>query len=262
MTLYTYSVADDTLNGAVDAGRLKVEIQADNDITIALEGIDVVADDLNIEFKAVLSTDEQTALGAVVGLHTGEPVPTDPEVRTDDGRMRVRADSLPIGMTTMFTCCGDGTDIGNGECMYWDFSNTDNDVTAPTGYKRKQMDITFADPVYIKEGCLYAMDAKKGSYVTVQVVCPDQAYYLDRQGVPQQASGDTPVGQFLPKHFFAGSFPMGDELNTEVAQDNPIPVGYKLRCIVTVPDTDSDSYGWASLELYRQRTILLPGEDL
>jgi len=181
-----------------------------------------------------------------------------------DGRPIVMANSRPIGYQTMFTMVGDtASGIGDGKEILWDFSN-DYDLmasgVAPAGYKGKSICIEFLDGVYVKEGTLYFHSAKKGSYVNFDIVCPDGQYYYDRDLNPVQADGDVVVVRYVNRHYFYGDCPMGDELNTESATDNAIPANYHLCVSIFVPESDTDSYGYGELELYRERTILLPGE--
>jgi len=226
MTDYVYSVATDITAQKVDPGALQTEIQTST-VSAAVEGISVVGDVLTVSLKNSLPPAEVAILNDVVLNHSGEPVITSDEVRTPDGRLRVRSDSLPIGTTTSFTSQGDSpTEIGAGKEAFWDFSNDDDLIAAPAGYKRKSIMMTFVDPVFVKEGAIYYHDAVKGSYADVKVMCPEGGYYYDRQGNPAMAIGG-------------------------------------ILCIeVTVPDTDSGCFGWGSIELYRTRTVLLPGESV
>lgn len=69
-TKYTYSIANDTLNGQVDLDSLTTEIGASSIVT-ALDHIDRAGDVLDVWFKAGLSAPDQTTLGAVVAAHDG-----------------------------------------------------------------------------------------------------------------------------------------------------------------------------------------------
>ena len=86
-SVFTYSVANDTLFGAANGGNLKVEIEKST-ITIALDSIDTINDDLVITFKADISTAEETVLDGVVAAHNGFlklPVETNVNVQAGDG---------------------------------------------------------------------------------------------------------------------------------------------------------------------------------
>lgn len=74
-TKYTYSIQNDTPNHKVDTDRLIQEITTST-ITIALDYINTNGDELDIWFKAELSTEEQTELTTIVNNHSGEPLPS------------------------------------------------------------------------------------------------------------------------------------------------------------------------------------------
>jgi len=176
---------------------------------------------------------------------------------SDDGKTVVRAESRPLDTTTYFTMAGDSeNNIGDGKKLFWDFSNNDDIVEAPEGYKRKRVEFSFIDSVYIKEGALYFHNAKKGSYVCVAVVCPAGQYYYKNDGSPALATEDIMISRYVNHHFFQNNCPMGDELNTESCSAE-IPSNYKFWIEVTVPDIDEDSNGYISMELYRKRTRVL-----
>jgi hypothetical protein len=141
--------------------------------------------------------------------------------------------------------------------MEWDFSNSDDQVTPPTGYKRKRMDLTFIDPIYIKEGTLYFHNAPKGCYGDCYVICPTGGWYYTNAGALVQAAEPTNILHYVNKHPMQGSVPMGDELNTEETQINPILPGYILRIEVTTPDSDVTSNGVVEFESFRGRTVIL-----
>lgn len=261
--LKAYNILTDFVNAKADAGRLMREV-LDSAISVGLDTVLINAITCTFYFKADLSTEDITLLDALVAVHTGEVLERVIPPRTADNKEIVRADSRPSGTNTYFTCSGDNATIGGGKKLFWDFSNSDDDVSVgvPIGFKRKAIDISFSENVYMKEGSFYFFDALKGSYGSMLVICPVGNYYYDHNGIPQLAAEDVPLVRFVNEHFFTGSCPMGDELNTEGAQENPIPPNYKLRIEITVSDTDNLSYGWVSLELYRARTILLPGESV
>lgn len=185
----------------------------------------------------------------------------------------------------MFTCRGDSTTgIGDGKKLFWDFSNSDDIVTdsittaIPANHKRKRIEFGFSDKIYIKEGTIYFHGAPKGQYLDLWVICKAGGYYDDPNGeIPgsllgldpdknyTQASVDTPVTHYVNNQYMQGTCPMGDELNTEGASEAGLPkqqFGYVLWLEVTTPNSDSESNGYTSVELYRDRTTLLPGEDL
>ena len=69
-TTYTYSIASDTLNGAVAPDKLSDEIQAEESITIALQGISIDGDVLDIEFRDAIT---KSTLDVIVAAHDGNP---------------------------------------------------------------------------------------------------------------------------------------------------------------------------------------------
>lgn len=265
---YQYTVSQ-FLNNKLNPDKLMFEINAST-IKSALDHINTVGDICDIWFKEVLHEDDpydndKITLDAIVANHDGELL-LDQTPKMGDGRPIVRADSRPLGTSTYFTGRGDtlGVDIGFGKEIFWDFSNDDDLIAIPDPYttmKRKRIDLVMNDPSFIKEGTLYWMNGKKGSYLNMTIVCPQGGYYLDRNGTPQYASTDVIVYKYVNHHHFAGDCPIGDELNSEGAQETATPVGYIYRLEITVPLSDTDSYGWGNLEMYRYRTYLYPGES-
>lgn len=75
---FTYSVADDTANGAVAGDKLFDEISGSS-ITISLKTVHVSGDVLNIDFNADISAGEKTTLDGLITAHDGIPGPKDPQ---------------------------------------------------------------------------------------------------------------------------------------------------------------------------------------
>ncbi len=67
ITTYTYSVANDTLNGGL-SDTLQIEI-GDSDILIALKAINMSEDVLDIKFKEELTSGDETILDGIVAAH-------------------------------------------------------------------------------------------------------------------------------------------------------------------------------------------------
>ena len=179
--------------------------------------------------------------------------------RDIDGKEFVRAESRPLNKTTYFTMAGDSENgIGAGTLLLWDFSNDDDLLSVPSGsnYKIKRIEFNFIDAINVKEGTIYFKDMKFGSFIDLQVVCPNGNYYLKNDGTPALASEDTVVNHFVNKHHMLDTCVIGDELNTE-ASSNEIPNNYKFWLDITVPDDDVTSKGFVSIELYRDRTVIL-----
>jgi len=177
---------------------------------------------------------------------------------SNDGKLTMRAESRPLECTTCF--CGQAdsdSGIGDGKILGWDFSNEDDDIT-PSGvdYKRKRVEFTFLDSVWIKEGTIYYHNTLKNSYLDLYVVCPSGNYYYTNDGTLTLATEDTVTAHYMLHHPIQGTVAMGDELNTESCS-NEIPSYYKFWLEVTVPDTDEVSNGHLEIELYRCRTEIL-----
>ena len=77
--MYTYSIATDTANGKLDEDSLVLEI-SQSSITIALDTMAVIADEIQITFKAALSAAEETALDAVIAAHQGVSIEPEPPI--------------------------------------------------------------------------------------------------------------------------------------------------------------------------------------
>lgn len=89
MSNYIYTISTDTANGEVSEFDLQREIQ-DSSITIALDGITTINDDLTISFKSSLSTQEETTLDTVVSGHDASQYADPPIPRDQSGREVVR----------------------------------------------------------------------------------------------------------------------------------------------------------------------------
>lgn len=202
-----------------------------------------------------------------MGTKSSKNVPKKP--KAIDGRPIVRADSRPEDASTYFSMRGDsGSAIGDGTVIKWDFANDDDLVTdsignaIPSGMKRKRLQLSFVDPIRIKEGTMYWKNAPFGAHIDFWIICPDGEYYLNRDGSPAQASGDTPIVHYVNHHLIMDDCPMGDELNTEAANENPIPPNYELWVHITIDENNAACKGFGELEIYRTRTHLLPGESI
>lgn len=202
----------------------------------------------------------------------------------DDGRPIVRADTRPLDTSTYFTMAGDtASGIGNGVPLRWDFSDDTNTISGattlsngfeiPAGHKAQVFDFSFIDPAYFKDGTVYFFDAPWGCYAAMDIVCPAGGYYPNNHGaIPASALGlpgdqmysyaasDQTFFRYLNRHYMYGSCPMGDELNAEGCMVEPLPVGWFVRGVIVTPNSDNSSKGFASLEMYRHRSVILPGD--
>ena len=211
----------------------------------------------NVHYKCLIEKDTDDATdfeSECKGMANQEIIP-----KNSDGRTILMTTSRPMNATTCFASAGDDLEIGiigEGTRLTYDFENDEYLVAAPSGYKRKQTDFGFMDSVWLKEGTVYFHNTMKNSYVDLFVVCPSGQYYLKNDGSPGLATVDLPIEHFAIKQPIQGDCPMGDEFNTESCSQE-IPSDYFFRMEVTVPEADDVSNGYISLELYRERTIVL-----
>ena len=105
---YTYSVANDTLNGTARAGALSQEYSSSAIIT-ALDHIDISEDIIDIWTKAELSSGDQTLLSGVVAAHTGDVDVNDSisvtvkNATTEDNLIRVVTEKTQTTRLTIVT---------------------------------------------------------------------------------------------------------------------------------------------------------------
>lgn len=111
LTTYTYSVSGDVAAQAVSLVRLDTEIRS-SDVTVALDGINLTGDALDIVFKAALSGAEETTLDGLVQDHSGVPVIeeegqpvyyADAVSKTTDGRLRVAVEKTDLVKVEYYT---------------------------------------------------------------------------------------------------------------------------------------------------------------
>jgi len=274
---YTYNITD-TANDKVNLGKLTYNIR-NSAIVTAIDYINSNQSICDIWFKDTLSSGDETILDGVVAAHDGVPIPNEEAPVMEDGRPIVRADTRPIGTQTYFTSRGDdSTSIGGGVELKWDFSNDDYEYTGPevpSGFKAKEIMLTFNCPVYLKDGAIYFFDAPWGQVMHMDIVVPSGGYYPNPAGpIPAaalglpgndmyaQASGNVVCQSYVHSHFVYGDCPMGDELNAEGCAIDALPVGWYLRGLIITPDSDVTSKGYASMEMYRCHCVLLPGQTI
>lgn len=281
---YKYSFnKTDFLNGIINPSRLSQEIGS-SAITIALDHTDIDTTMCDIWFKAELSSSEQTTLSGIVIIHTGQVLQADPPIM-DDGRPIVRSDTRPLGTQTYFTMAGDTVSgIGDGAVLRWDFSEdtdwydvnlVENGPTVASGLKAKKVEIWFNEPIYVKDGTLYFIDATFGTYLSMYISVPAGNYYPNDAGeIPASALGlsgdqmyayatnDVFFASYVMKHHMIGDCTMGDELNAEGAQIEPIPAGWCVTGLIAAPEDNNSFKGFGALEMYRPHTVILPGGAL
>lgn len=199
-----------------------------------------------------------------------------------DGRPIVRADTRPIGTQTYFTCTGDTVSgIGDGQHLCWNFADEENiydpnvlenPQTIASGFKAKKLDVWFNENVYLKDGVLYYQNATYGTNVSAYLTVPSGNYYPNNVGdIPASALGlpgtqmyayatkDVLFACYIRNHHMLGDCTVGDELDAEGSQIEPLPSGWYITGIIVVPEDNNTFVGHASLEMYREHSIILPG---
>jgi len=104
MAEYTYSVASDTLNEAVDIEKLTEEIR-DSEIKIALSHINVIGDTISVFMKDELDVGDESLLGFTLNGHDGVPIEevNSLEKVTKDNVLRVSVESTEGSRYTAIT---------------------------------------------------------------------------------------------------------------------------------------------------------------
>jgi hypothetical protein len=200
-----------------------------------------------------------------------------------DGKEIIRADTRPVGTQTYFTSAGDTeTGIGDGDYLHWDFSIVENDYdpdslengpTVTSGYRAKRFDVWYNEPVYLKDGTMYFENAPFGSHVSMFITVPSGGFYPNASGTYTSAmlglpgdqmyayaTNDVLYASYVMKHGMVGSCTVGDELNAEGSQIEPIPAKWYITGLVVAPENECSTFrGFGSLEMYRQYTMILPG---
>lgn len=162
---FTYSIANDTAEGAVSARKLDAEIRSSS-VTVALSGVSATGDVLTIAFKADLSAQEETDLNALVAAHDGvAPAKLEPPLRSDgtpiihldapedprDRKPVVVVSPASEGMNTWLTSRGDDTTAdpiasgrGLGGSCKVEFETNESGV--------KYSEWQFTEPVEVHDG--------------------------------------------------------------------------------------------------------------
>lgn len=273
---YTYNYSS-FLNNKAALGSLTTEI-TDSNIAIALDYINSDNSEVDIWFKATLPSTDWTTLSGIVAAHDGEPLAAIEPPTMSDGRPLVRADTRPLDTETYFTMAGDtASGVGDGAPMRWNMDEDDDWFDVGDGYKKKIFKLTFNHEIYLKDGSIYFFNAPWGAYVDFYITVPAGGYYPNEYGsIPAAALGQPGDGMwsaaatdilyqcYVNRHYMNGDCPMGDELNAEGAAINGLPVGWYLMGHIHAPATASGTgfKGYASIECYREKTIVLPGDPL
>ena len=71
LTTYTYSIANDTLQGVVNESLLRTEIESEETFVVQIDDVGSSGDVLNIVFRDPLTAGDQTTLDGIVAAHNG-----------------------------------------------------------------------------------------------------------------------------------------------------------------------------------------------
>jgi len=191
---------------------------------------------------------EIDTVDAVVAAHIPIPLPVIVQPVDEDGKPYVRTEIRPIDCTTMFTSRGDKIDapqeIGTGVSTLWDSSSVGwTTEGAPSGWKRKIIDLQFIDSIYVTAGlCMYE-NVPFGSTLGMWVMY------------------EAEPGAFVAVDHFVSDWPMsgtctgGSTIDSSTIS-SALPPYLTLRFIITVPEDETTAKGSAALKIYRERTVI------
>lgn len=250
-------------NGAVDVGgdesRL-IELATSDDILKALsQGTD----------KFQLNNGSRD-LGFSEGIDIIRKISRPTDVDTM-GRWVIRSDSRKKDYEIIFVGRGDKEEpreYGKGTWLKWDFSAPASDprwVQTIDGWKKQRVEFKFLDGVLLKEGAFYFYDMPKDSYMNFFIEMPANNYYSHKSidseyNVHREIRYTTEqiiLNHWVQDYPLEGTAAMGDELNTESAQDIPAPNHAIWVFEVMTPETPGweKGHGHVSLEIYRYTTV-------
>lgn len=242
-TTYTYSIANDLPDGAVNAGRLDMEIRASAIVT-ALASVSTAADVLTITFKDALSAGDKTLLdgdatgpaGGLLAAHDSSPSAPVALVRIDQtvDPPKVHASPRPAGVNTYFTSCGDSGGLSGGPKLVFKMTSGDAE---------KSVSLVFSETVYIKDGWCACVDAPLGATISAEAYAPD---------------GTTKVGGFVKHAALLGNQP---HIPFDTEDYGTLPQGFILRLTVKNSSGTGDEDAAAAfkviarVEMYRATTV-------
>ena len=166
-TEYTYSISEDTLNGAVDSTSLTSEIDTNTSISIALSYIETSGDVLDIYMKDVLPEAQEIALDAVVATHQGITTITN-EKRMDDGKLIVLPDIFNLG--TYMNVSGVADHIANGTR----FGGSDLTITCVAQGEATALDFQLMELIGMIGARGIYTNATFGDWIGLEVFAPAQ----------------------------------------------------------------------------------------
>jgi hypothetical protein len=231
MTKYTYSVASDTANAAVDLNALTAEIQASAIVT-SLNHIDLLGDVLDVWFNADLAAGDVTILNGLVAAHDGVPL-------ADNNHADVEIINEPrFEFTSKYF---KKAVAARGDCAVDTTTNLDLLIDNIPGESSVITDEAYTQK-YLKGGILMAegSGAQRGDHCKFQVI--DKDGWLVSTGQMDQATfdavkvdGGVILKEYIVQHYV---HPTNDMLNSFSAEcPGAVPVGTYLRCKYTATNT-------------------------
>jgi hypothetical protein len=207
---------------------------------------------------------ETDAIDALVAAHIPIPLPTPTQPVDAENKPYVRSEPRPLSCTTIFVGAGDKLQdsegpaiIGGGNRIVWNAKNAGEFTTvgAPTGFKRKVIDLVFCDEIYMRAGYIFAA-CEVEDYLDLYVMCPPGWPYSDGTQMKYNTTGDYLAIDRNVVHFPLNSGNSGVCLDSGTASQ-AVPAGYVVRAVITIPEDDIDCSGSAILMMYRARTVVL-----
>lgn len=165
-TTYAYEITSFPQQ-LVALDRLASEIAASSIVT-AMESLTMTGTTTKATFKAALSVGDKATLDTLVGVHSGQPLPsTATQVsldtpKTSDGKIIFQPSMFPGGVYLYITGAGDDGQRGNGQSFAF-ASDEVGDSSIEFGFK---------DWVYLASGGLLWQNAEFGDWVSFSFHAP------------------------------------------------------------------------------------------
>lgn len=217
-----------------------------------------------VDLTDAVTQQEEAQIDTIVANSQDVPLPVPVQPIDSDDKPYVRAEPRPLSCTTIFTGSGDKLEdsegpavIGGGNRIVWNAKNSGEFTTvgAPTGFKQKIIDLVFCDEIYMRAGYIFA-NCEVEDYLDLYVMCPPGWPYSDGTQLRYNTTGDYLAIDHNVVHFPLNSGNSGICLDSGTASQ-PVPAGYVIRAVITIPEDDVNCSGSAILMLYRRRTVVL-----
>jgi hypothetical protein len=160
--------------------------------------------------------------------------------------------------------------IGCDHCsLTYDFGKDSSNSSSSSSYSSQTSDssensegnhdehivnLTFCDPVHIKDGFIAFMNGEIDSTGNVYVVCPAGYPYQDNAGNTHTAEVDTIIEHYVNDIRLMGDVPQGQYFDVETRSD-PVPPGYIIRVVIN-RGSSTTLKGYTRLEINRERTMI------